>query len=112
MKDSQKIITISLLIVGLVLIIGTSYAFFVYVRESTRNSQLVAGEVYMHFVDGNEIIDLTNAFPETNAEARAKTDNFITFTIDGKNTTTNKDIYYEIILNLWPRRYKQKQIKW
>ena len=99
MKDSKKIITISLLIVGLVLIIGTSYAFFTYVRESTRNSQLVANEVYMHYNEGTSIIDITKAFPESDTDARAKNDNYITFMIDGKNTTTNKDIYYKIILD-------------
>ena len=99
MKDNKKIITMTLLIIGIVLIVGTSYAFFVYVRESSKNSQLIAGEVYMHFVDGTNIINLTNAFPEADIDARAKDDNYITFTIDGKNTTTNKDIYYEIILD-------------
>ena len=62
MKDNKKIITMTLLIIGIVLIVGTSYAFFVYVRESSKNSQLIAGEVYMHYVDGTNTISLNNAF--------------------------------------------------
>ena len=41
-------------------------------------------------------INLENAFPLKDEVARSKTDNIIDFTLDGKNTTTNKDIYYEI----------------
>ena len=32
------------------------------------------------------------------ARVEGRTDNVVTFTIDGKNTTTNNDIYYEIML--------------
>ena len=92
----NKTIIISAIMV-LILLLGTTYAFFTYNRTSTTNHQLIAGEVYLNMNDNNELV-LTNVFPETNEEARARNDNYITFTVVGKNTTTNKDLWYEIDL--------------
>ena len=86
-KNKKAIVSISL--ITLILLIGVSYAFFSYSRVGNKNSQLVTGDVYMHFKEnGNEII-LTNAFPETKEEAKLRNDNYMTFTISGKNTTKN-----------------------
>ena len=76
---------------------GTTYAWFTYRRE-TGEQELIAGEIYLHLNDGQYEIEMSNVFPETAAEARARNDNYITFSIDGKNTS-NKTIYYEFILD-------------
>lgn len=92
----------NLIIVALVIFVsvfGLSYAFFNYYRISENNLQLITGEIYLFLNDGTEELLLTNAFPETVEEARSRDDNFVTFTITGKNTTTDRDIYYEIMLN-------------
>ena len=47
--------------------------------------------------EGTDTINLTTVFPESKEEARARNDNFITFTISGKNTS-NKTVTYEIDL--------------
>ena len=76
---------------------GTSYAWFSY-RSESSDQELIAGEIYLNLDEGQEEIELSNIFPETATEARARNDNFITFDITGKNTS-NKAIYYEIILD-------------
>ena len=48
----------------------------------------------MHYANGNKSINLANVMPSETYDATS----FFEFTIDGKNTTTNKDIWYEINL--------------
>ena len=66
---------------------GTTYAWFNY-RSETSEQELIAGEIYLHLNEGQEEIEMTNVFPETKEEARARDDNYITFEITGKNTST------------------------
>ena len=83
---------------ALVLLLGSvSYAWFSY-RAETGSSEIVAGDIYLTMTEGNETLTLTNIFPETKEEARARNDNYITFELSGLNTS-NKTIYYEILLN-------------
>ena len=86
--------------IGLILIalIGVSFAFFNYYMQGA-NRDLIAGDIYLNMDETGGMVTLTNVFPETVEEARARTDNTVTFTIDGRNTTTNKDIWYEVLLN-------------
>ena len=94
MNNKEKKLTIVLgLIFGiLVLTIGVSYALFTFNRVS-KNSSLVVGDIYMHYNETNQI-KIENAMPSD-----TYTNDYFEFTIDGKNTTTNKDIWYEIVLN-------------
>ena len=101
-KDNKKknYGILGVLLVAIILI-GGVYAFFQYSREGEEPSKLLAGDVWLHYSDSGSTMALNpNAFPETPEEARAegRTDNIITFDIEGKNTTTNKNIYYEIKL--------------
>jgi len=95
LKKSYKYIVIALVL--LVSVLGISYAFFEY-YGTNKNSSLIFGNIYLKFTDGASSLSLTNVFPETKEEARKRTDNLLTFTLSGLNTTTNKDIWYEIIL--------------
>ncbi len=94
MNNKEKKLTIVLgLIFGiLVLTIGVSYALFTFNRVS-ENSNLIVGDIYMHYNETNQI-KIENAMPSD-----TYTNNYFEFTIDGKNTTTDKDIWYEIVLN-------------
>ena len=83
-KNKKKYMIITC-VFAILLLIGGSYA-------------LVAGSVFLEYVDGTDTVSLTTVFPETKEEARSRTDNVVTFTIKGKNTTENKDIWYEILL--------------
>ena len=92
MKNKKIIITLSIIAI-LVLTIGITYSIFTSSKTS-KNSNLVVGDVYMHYANGNKSINLTSVMPSETYDATT----FFEFTIDGKNTTTNKDIWYEIIL--------------
>ncbi len=93
-NKNNKVILISSLILGvLVLTLGISFALLTFNRTGFMNSELIVGDIYMHYNGKNEI-NLENAVP-TNTYISSS---YFEFTIDGKNTTSNKDIYYEIIL--------------
>lgn len=98
MKKRELFVYVSIIGV-LVILFGVTYAFFTYTRTSSEVSKLITGQIYLHYNEGQDSINLSGAFPESDEVARGKTDNYVTFTIDGVNTTTNEDIYYEIILN-------------
>ena len=89
-----------LIIIGLVLValIGVTFAYFNYYNE-TSSKKLLAGDVYLNMDDTGGFLLLSNIFPETPEEARSRNDNIVTFTIDGRNSTTNKTIWYEIMLD-------------
>ncbi len=94
MKNNKKTIIITSIILGvLILTISLTYAVF-SMSKTGQNSSLVVGDVYMHYANGSKSINLTNVLPTETYDATS----FFEFTIDGKNTTTNKDIWYEIIL--------------
>ena len=98
MIKSKKQMFIIMSVFALILFLGgITYSWFTYRRE-TGEQELIAGEIYLHLNEGQEEISMSNLFPETPEEARARNDNYITFTIDGKNTSTKK-VYYELILN-------------
>ena len=162
MKNKKIIITLSIIAI-LVLTIGITYSIFTSSKTS-KNSNLVVGDVYMHYNETNQIkmenatptnsyivnpimstqeytkggtnelskcVDasvnkgaptevaisfckdklqqayeegfldeekLTNTFMQENIIIINSSMPYFEFTIDGKNTTTNKDIWYEIIL--------------
>ena len=81
------------LITGILLTsIGITYSIF-SISKTSKNSNLVVGDIYMHYNETNQI-SLSNVMPSD-----TYTNDYFEFTIDGKNTTTNKDIWYEIVLN-------------
>ena len=91
----------SLLLIITILLVctfGVSYAAFRH-YETGKQQQLLTGEIYLKFKDNTSSLSLPNMYPLTKEEARKRTDNVITFTIDGTSTVTNKDVYYEIYLN-------------
>ena len=96
MKSKKNLIILTLVIA--ISLIGVTYAFFDYYKLGT-NQKITAGKVNLILNNGTTTINRGNIFPETVEKARSRTDNFITFTVSGENTTTNQDIYYEIMLN-------------
>ena len=93
MNQKNKIIFLSSLIIGvLTLTLGVTFAIFTFNKTST-NSKLIVGDIYMHYNETNQLV-LENAMPSDTYNST----NYFEFTVDGKNTTTNKDIWYEIVL--------------
>ena len=95
--SKKKTLIIQLAILLIVFVGGVSLARFSYFMTG-KNHRLIAGDVYMDYEEGNEEICLTNVFPESAQEARARNDNYVTFMVSGQNSTGNT-IYYEILLN-------------
>ena len=95
MKKKKGII-ITILVVLLLLVVGVTYAFFTY--ESGTKSDIVTGQIYMNYEE-TSTISLTGVFPETKAQALARTDEngVFEFTITGRNTS-KYPVYYEIDL--------------
>ena len=84
------------IIILLLAIVGTTYSYFNYTRESTQ-ADIVTGDIYVKVVE--DTVNLNNKlYPTTKEAARSKTDNVVTFTVKGLNTS-DKTIYYEIKLN-------------
>lgn len=79
------------------LLTGITYSYFNYTKTSS-SQQLIAGDIHFNLNEGQDEIELTNIFPESVSEARSRDDNYITFSVNGKNTS-NKTIYYEFVLN-------------
>ena len=93
MKNKKIIITLSIITI-LVLTIGITYSIFTSSKTS-KNSNLVVGNIYMHYDETNGGINLSNMLPSKTYNKDA----YFEFTIDGENTYSDKDINYEIVLN-------------
>ena len=85
-----------LMVLGLVLLLGGSYAFYTYQKYSGMQN-LLNGEIYLNYLEDNEV-HISGIFPETKEEALKRDDNTISFKVLSKNTS-DKDIYYGITLN-------------
>ncbi len=85
-----------LMMLGLVLLLGGSYAFYTYQKYSGMQN-LLNGEIYLNYLEDNEV-HISGIFPETKEEALKRNDNTISFKVLSKNTS-DKDIYYGITLN-------------
>ena len=95
--DKYKKFAMVMCSIGLMfLLTGITYSYFNYTKTGANNV-LITGDIYLTLNEGNDGITLTNVFPESKEEARARNDNYITFTVNGLNES-NKDIYYEIDL--------------
>ena len=91
---NKKLLIICVIASVLVFTLGITYAVLVdYGKLSNVNSQLVLGDIYMHYNETNQLV-LENAVPSVTYDEN----NYFEFTIDGKNTS-NKNIIYEIVLN-------------
>ena len=97
MEKRKKVISISLIVTLLLIItLGVSYAFYNNLILGTRNQVLIAGDIYMNYIETSQI-NITNALPLSKEDALANDDNVFNFQIVGKNTSS-KDIYYGISL--------------
>ena len=94
MKRKKPLIITIIITVILLLTVGVTYTVFTYNRAGTNNSQLIVGDIYMHYKENNSI-NLTDAMPGDEYDLNS----YFEFTIDGKNTYTEKDIWYDVILS-------------
>ena len=93
MKNKKELIILGIVTLVLIVTLGVTYAIFTFSKTSVK-SELIAGDIYMQYKETKEL-SVENAMPSEN-EIAGK---YFEFKIKGKNTTTNKDIWYEIVLN-------------
>ena len=62
MKDKKVLILGVVITVILLFTVGVTYAFLNYSQTGTSNSQLIVGDIYMHYNETNELT-ITNAMP-------------------------------------------------
>ena len=93
----KKTIIVIVSFVLIMIIGGITYSWYMHYEE-TSTRKLIAGDLWLELNDGVESISLTNVYPITAQEARARNDNSFTFSVRGINPTSNV-IYYEILLN-------------
>ena len=93
MKNEKKIIMLSSIIIGvLVLTFSITYAVFMYQQTGINNHQLVLGDIYMYYEEVNAL-NLEGAMPGDDYSK------YFEFKISGKNTYTKQNIYYDVILS-------------
>ena len=105
MNNKKVVIITSIILAVVVLTLGITYSIFSLSKVS-KNSNLVVGDIYMHYNETNEL-KIENAMP---SDTYDKT-KYFEFTIDGKNTYTEKDIWYEIVLTKGDNQTGKTRIK-
>ena len=93
MNNKKKIIFGSIVGVLIGTLVSVSYAFFTYTNSQTTNSSLVTGNIWMRYGETNTLT-LENTMPRSGPIENK----YFEFTIEGTNTTENKDIWYDISL--------------
>ncbi len=86
-------------VVLMVLVLGSSYSFFNYTKEDTRQADISSGEVYVNLMNNENSITLDKMYPRSDSEARSRNDNYFDFTIKAKNTSETKAVLYDISIN-------------
>ena len=97
MNRKKKYVIIAVCL-ALVLLLGTSFAFFTFTKTGGSNV-LTAGGFNIDFVEGQELsLNMENTFPTASYNIRKTDDNVLSFHITGENTT-DAIIYYSIVVN-------------
>lgn len=91
-RNKKNIIMIVSIIFFIMLVIGTSYGFFVY-NKNVADISMTSGNISIYITNISGDISLSNAVPKTDAEG-IKSDEYIDFTVDG--TIDTESIKYEI----------------
>ena len=89
--EKKKILLVFFIGILLIAIFGVTYALYNYSNLGSNN-ELVTGDIYMHFKESNSLT-VSNMLPSS-----TKPDTYFEFTVDGKNTNTKYDIWYDITI--------------
>ena len=84
------------IVVVVAIIFGISYGYFYYYQEDSRQADITTAELYVRVVENTVNLSLDKSYPRTDEEARARTDNYVDFTVKAKNPSPTKLLYYTI----------------
>ncbi len=93
MNKKKELIILGIVTLVLLVTLGVTYAIFTFSKTSVK-SELIAGDIYMKYKE-TKGISLSNAMPRETYDPNG----YFEFTIEGKNTYTEKDIIYDVVLN-------------
>ena len=93
MKNKKTLTIVSIILGILIFSFGISYSILLF-NNSGSTSQLITGDIYMHYTGINEI-EMVDVMPSSTYDAIK----YFEFTINEKNTNTKNDIWYEILLD-------------
>ena len=93
-SNKKKIILGSIIGVLVGTLLSVSYAAYTYNRTGLNN-KLIVGDIYMRYKESSNTINFQDAMPRESYVAGQ----YFEFDIVGKNTYTEKDIIYDIVLN-------------
>ena len=92
-NKKKELIILGIVTLVLIVTLGVTYAIFTFSKTSVK-SELIAGDIYMKYKE-TKGISLSNAMPRETYDPNG----YFEFTIEGKNTYTEKDIYYDVVLD-------------
>jgi len=95
MKNRKRTyIIMGLMLALLIGALGVTYAKLREVYLGSENQKLIVGDIYLHYTENNTI-----TFNEGASRATYDPTKYFEFTISGKNTYTEEDIVYDVVLN-------------
>lgn len=99
-KNNKRLIFgyVAVILLLIIVLIGGTYAYFIYNGEDTRQADITGSDMYITSSSASNSYTITKLYPRTMAEARAYNDNLFTFTVTGKNTSSNHVLDYELII--------------
>lgn len=91
-KNTKKTLIISMILLILLLsLFGVTYSMLNY-RKTSANQQLIIGDIYMHYNEGENRINILDMMPRSNYDESK----YFEFTINGKNTNKRGNVIYNI----------------
>ena len=82
----------------LIFIFGISYSFFTYYKESNRDANITAADIYAKVLENEVTLSIPRMYPMTALEARSRSDNYVDFTVVGKNTSETRQLIYNLLI--------------
>ena len=105
MEDSKKALILSIIgiLVLIIAVVGVSFAMFTFSGTGTKENVIRTGTVTMDFVDSSNNIELTNAYPTSDAKAIENIKNRTTFGVKGDWSSSPMTVVYDLgLTNIVP----------
>ncbi len=92
----KKNLLIMIITLSLILVLGSSYAYLIYTKESNNSYVINVGTLEVTFVDSEtEFLNLTNMYPMTDDEGKSLEDELVFEVKNTGNLVANYNVYIE-----------------
>ena len=94
--NSKRNLLIMIITLSLVLILGSSYAYLMYTKESNNSYVINVGTLEITFVDSKtEFLNLSNMYPMTDEEGESLEQELVFQVKNTGNLVANYNVYIE-----------------